>query len=102
MGDRDRAFNILTAALRETVPNFDPAWVQPSTHDGHESVIIHHVPLDVRRKAIRLAWMAVGGPSQRVICDAHHVPGRADLWRACGRVQVCDALRGHVCGKPVR
>ena len=51
-------------------------------------------------KASRLARMHIEGPEFPVTCDHHNVFQRSDIWNACAKVPVREALMGHVCGQP--
>ena len=49
------------------------------------------------RKAANLVDLARSGPETPVVCSLHYQPGRPDLWDACLKVRVMDALNGLTC-----
>ena len=48
-------------------------------------------------KAALLVRLSTKGPEWPVTCASHGQPSRADLWDACLKVRVMDALNGLTC-----
>ena len=49
------------------------------------------------KRASRLALLSTEGPEAPSTCAAHGISNRPDLWDACLKVRVMDALNGLTC-----
>lgn len=95
----ERGVEIMRMALAETVPGFVPESLYEITFEGRQ-VLVGNVDSDLGRRARLLGSLGTRGPDAPTLCRDHDLPGRFDLWDACAKVPVREALIGRTCGVP--
>ena len=97
--EAERALAIARAALRETVPQFDPTSVRVRLDDDGLWHLERRssVPWYEGRRALTLA-LAAFRPDRLIRCSAHYHPDTIDVpMPACRRLTARDAAAGKTC-----